>query len=164
MNKYLFIFAFAIVFFASLFSFKLVFNAGSSVQTPQTLEPITPQQFSLNTNKNFTKLKDTNQTSSFVVDEYELSWDLVDPIFAKVTMYELNYKNLDKFELSCVTQVLDEEKIIRKTTKNGNNYDVFVSLKDKIKAQKVFNLLQDYFINGTYNQTFKIKENLYDET
>lgn len=108
------------------------------------------------------KLRNNNFKTSLLADEYHLSWDLVDPIFGNIRLYNLEYKKLDEFEYSCVTQVL-KGKIWFETKKNGSSYDVFAQTKDKIMAQKLFKTIKDYYIEGQYREILKQKDNIYDK-
>lgn len=159
----MFILSAVLLVFATVFSVKLLMSDKMSVLPVRPAKKVYPEEANVSGDFAIKKLKNVKKPENVVADEFRLSWDLVDPLFAKIIIYSLTYEKRDKFEYSCIKQVLDEHNISYTFKETNDTYDVYISLEQKLKALKIYEILRTYDINGTYKETFQVKENLYDE-
>ncbi len=163
MTRFVFIFSVSLLLAAVFFAVKIVLSDKINTPPLEAAYVIKPQDLNISENYAIKVINKIKTQTSLIADEYELSWDLLDPLFAKIIIYSLAYKDKDKFEFSCIKQVLEDENVTYDLKQTSAGYDVFVNLEQKIKAEKIYKILEDYDINGSYSESFQIKENLYDE-
>lgn len=163
MSKYLFSFAVITLALAIVFTIQRIDSAIFFDKPTPSAKIIFPDGVDIKNDIDLKKLKNDTTKRGFIADEYHLSWDLVDPSFTKIRVFELTYNNLDKFQYSCLNQVLDEKKIKRESKLIDKKHHVKITLKEQTKAENLLALLDSYDINGEFKEIFQFKDNLYNE-